>query len=109
MDFVPCFWLRMVRSRGLEPPHPYRYMHLKHARLPIPPRSPVDCFDPISSNTYLKLVAVPHSGGRSDEPSEELPMWVKDRETAEAGYGRLVLAHEGDDDLQTAARQPSPQ
>ena len=30
--------LNMVRSRGLEPPHPYGYMHLTHARLPIPPR-----------------------------------------------------------------------
>src|SRR5215472_16075827 len=27
----------LVRSRGLEPPHPFGYMHLKHARLPIPP------------------------------------------------------------------------
>ncbi len=28
----------MVRSRGLEPPHRFRYKHLKLARLPIPPR-----------------------------------------------------------------------
>ena len=46
----------MVRSRGLEPPHPYGYMHLKHARLPIPPRPRNSLFDPTSSHTYLKLV-----------------------------------------------------
>ncbi len=27
----------LVPWRGLEPPHPCEYMHLKHARLPIPP------------------------------------------------------------------------
>ncbi len=27
----------VVPRRGLEPPHPCEYMHLKHARLPIPP------------------------------------------------------------------------
>ena len=27
----------MVPRRGLEPPHPYGYQHLKLARLPIPP------------------------------------------------------------------------
>ena len=27
----------MVPRRGLEPPRPYGHMHLKHARLPIPP------------------------------------------------------------------------
>ncbi len=29
--------LVLVPRRGLEPPHPCEYMHLKHARLPIPP------------------------------------------------------------------------
>jgi hypothetical protein len=29
--------LFLVRPRGLEPPHRFQYMHLKHARLPIPP------------------------------------------------------------------------
>jgi hypothetical protein len=59
--------------------------------------------------SHLKLVAVPHPGGRRDDASQVLPTWVKHRETAEAGYGRFVLAHEGDDDLQTAAHQLSPQ
>src|ERR1700721_1009757 len=27
----------MVPKKGLEPPHPYGYMDLNHARLPIPP------------------------------------------------------------------------
>ena len=31
-------------------------MHLKHARLPIPPRPPINFLDPTSSNTYLKLM-----------------------------------------------------
>jgi hypothetical protein len=30
------FFPEMVRSRGLEPPHPFGYMHLKHARLQFP-------------------------------------------------------------------------
>ena len=48
------FW--MVRSRGLEPPHPSGYMHLKHARLPIPPRPRTAKLVPTSSHTYLKLI-----------------------------------------------------
>ena len=53
------FFDEVVRSRGLEPPHPYGYMHLKHARLPIPPRPQNSLFDPTSSHTYLKLVRLP--------------------------------------------------
>src|SRR5215471_16263013 len=47
----------VVRSRGLEPPHPYGYMHLKHARLPIPRRPQIRIFAPTSSHTYLKLIS----------------------------------------------------
>jgi hypothetical protein len=53
---------KMVRSRGLQPPHSYGYMHLKRARPPIPPRPlKPTASDPISSNTYLKLVGMPLS------------------------------------------------
>ena len=33
--------LILVPRRGLEPPHPCEYQHLKLARLPIPPPGPV--------------------------------------------------------------------
>ena len=57
---------KMVRSRGLEPPHSYGYMHLKHARPPIPPRPlKPTASDSISSNTYLKLVGMPVSTSRA--------------------------------------------
>src|SRR6516164_9565792 len=49
------FFDEVVRSRGLEPPHPYGYMHLKHARLPIPPR-------PQTSNSF-QLARTPTSSG----------------------------------------------
>src|SRR5690242_621947 len=34
--------IKLVPSKGLEPPHPCEYMDLNHARLPIPPRWQVD-------------------------------------------------------------------
>ena len=38
VDLFGMLWNElMVPRRGLEPPHPCEYMHLKHARLPIPP------------------------------------------------------------------------
>ena len=55
----------VVRSRGFEPPHPYGYIHLKHARLPIPPRPQNSLFDPTSSHSYLKLVSLPPHADRS--------------------------------------------
>ena len=65
---------RLVRSRGLEPPHPYGYMHLKHARLPIPPRPQISKLVPTSSHSYLKLV----SGALG---------WLSVAQTIESGRG----------------------
>ena|SRR5215831_18976113 len=44
----------VVRSRGFEPPHPYGYIHLKHARLPIPPR-------PGTSNSFKLAITATSS------------------------------------------------
>jgi hypothetical protein len=59
---LPC---SLVRSRGLEP-RPLGYMHLKYARLPIPPRPQNSkLITPTSSDSYLKLVRLPLAPRRS--------------------------------------------
>src|SRR5438552_14735815 len=42
----------------------YGYMHLKYARLPIPPHPEINYFDSTRSNTYLKLMRVARLGPR---------------------------------------------
>src|ERR1700761_4456966 len=48
----------MVPRRGLEPPHPFGYQHLKLARLPIPPsgrRRAMYGGGPLLSTGFLKF------------------------------------------------------
>ncbi len=53
-----CSKIGMVPRRGLEPPHPFGYQHLKLARLPIPPsgrrRAMYGCDLPLSTG-FLKF------------------------------------------------------
>jgi|HubBroStandDraft_4_1064222.scaffolds.fasta_scaffold223107_2 hypothetical protein len=44
--------IRLVPSRGLQPPLLWGYMHLKPARLPIPPRPPTAQSSPTPARSY---------------------------------------------------------
>ena len=65
MRNIQALVLALIRWCGREDLnlHAYGYMHLKHARLPIPPR-PQNRTPRTSSNTYLKLMRLPTATGR---------------------------------------------
>jgi hypothetical protein len=87
--------LRMVRSRGLEPPHSYGYMHLKHARLPIPPQpqnlklhtnsleQPSRQFEPPGASVLIALEAAAETR-RNERSAGPAPLFRRAASTSSA-------------------------